>query len=140
MSLATPHVEIDREKTRALVSDGSTQATDLAEALVKRGVPFRDAYKAVGALVAHASQKNVHLARISPEEAKAFHVELDREALAVLDPERAMHAKTSEGGTAPERVKEQLATFDRAFGDMERYANGVPTLGSIADAIEKEPL
>jgi argininosuccinate lyase len=139
MALATPHVVIDKEKTRALVSDGSTQATDLAEALVKKGVPFRDAYKAVGALVAHAERKNVHLASISAEEARAFHPELDREALSVLDPDRAMRAKTSEGGTAPERVEEQLEEIARKAADFAR-AGDVPALDQIAETIAREPL
>jgi argininosuccinate lyase len=133
MTLAMPHVAILKDKTRALVSDGSTQATDLAEALVKRGVPFRDAYKAVGALVA----KHVHLASISPEEARAFHPEMD---LSVLDPDRAMRAKMSEGGTAPERVEEQLAEIRKAADATKSIAEAIPTLPQIAEAIAKEPL
>jgi len=49
---ALPHVHFVPERCAAGLADGSTQATDLAEALVRAGVPFREAYKAVGALAA----------------------------------------------------------------------------------------
>jgi argininosuccinate lyase len=54
VELALPHVTFDRARGARALDDGFTQATDLAEALVRRGVPFREAYKAVGRLVALA--------------------------------------------------------------------------------------
>lgn len=140
MALSMPHVGVDRERALAAVSDGSTQATDLAEALVKKGVAFREAYKAIGALVAHASASGVELARVAPADAARFHAALDAEALAVLDPVRAMRAKTSAGGTAPERVRESLAELRRRAGALHAQAERVPTLDQIAEAIRREPL
>ena len=55
MRAAIGHLTFDAERCIAAVSDGSTQATDIAEALVRKGIPFREAYKATGQLV--------HLAR-----------------------------------------------------------------------------
>src|SRR5581483_94326 len=77
MALSLPHVTIDRENALAQVSDGATQATDLAEALVKKGVPFREAYKAVGAAVKKG------LSSVKPAD---VHPACDAECLAVLDP------------------------------------------------------
>jgi argininosuccinate lyase len=136
MSAAMPHVSIDKEKMLALVSGGSTQATDLAEALVKKGVPFRDAYRAVGALVS----KHVHLTSISETEARTFHPALDAEALRVLDPAVAMNAKTSEGGTSKERVAEQLVEIEARAKKLETRAKEIPELDRIAETIAKEPL
>jgi argininosuccinate lyase len=131
MALSLPHVAIDREKALAQVSDGSTQATDLAEALVKKGVPFREAYKAVGAAVKKG------LSSIAPAD---VHPACDAECLAVLDPVKAMRAKTSQGGTAPERVKEQLASLATSASDLEARARSVPDLDRIAETIRAEAL
>ncbi len=59
VTLALPHVKFDAARGRRALDEGFTQATDLAEALVRRGVPFREAYRAVGALVAAAVGEGV---------------------------------------------------------------------------------
>jgi argininosuccinate lyase len=131
MALSLPNVAIEREKALAQVSDGSTQATDLAEALVKKGVPFREAYKAVGAAVKKG------ISTVKPAD---VHPACDAECLAVLDPVKAMKAKTSQGGTAPERVREQLAALAKSADDLRARALAVPDLDRIAETIRAEPL
>jgi argininosuccinate lyase len=137
---AIQHVEFDDERCASGLADGSTQATDLAEALVKRGVPFRDAYKAVGALVRLAADRGVPLASLGAADAAAAHPLLDASCLAVLDPRRAVEAKASAGGTAPARVAEQIAGLRATAHDLAWAASEVPTLEALAAAIEKEPL
>ena len=140
MAIAAPRVEIDRARGLAAVADGATQATDLAEALVRKGVPFREAYKAVGALVREAAARNVHLTQIPAAEAARFHAALDEQALGALDPARAMRAKKSPGGTAPERVAEQLEAARAAASALRARAEAVPTLAAIAGSIAAEAL
>jgi argininosuccinate lyase len=140
MRLSLPHVQLDGTRAGAALADGSTQATDLAEAMVKRGVPFREAYKAVGALVRHAADAKVPLARVSAEDAGRLHPALDAETLAALDPLRAMHAKASEGGTAPQRVREQIDDAKRAAAELRARAEAIPTLGALAARIAAEPI
>jgi len=99
--LALPHVVFDRDRCLAAVSDGSTQATDVAEALVRKGIPFREAYKATGQLVHYARERNVTLASVDVKAARAIHSAFDESVLAVIDPRAAVLAKKSLGGTAP---------------------------------------
>jgi len=134
--VALPHVTFDRERCLRGVGDGSTQATDVAEALVRKGVPFREAYKATGQLVAAAVQGNIALADVPLERAKAIHPSFDADVLAVLDPRLAMAAKKSAGGTAPERVDEQIAHIRGAAAKLAEQAAKVPAFDDLRSAID----
>ena len=140
LRLALPHVQFVPERCAAGLADGSTQATDLAEALVRAGVPFREAYKAVGALVAIARDEGVSLASIGEVRAKSIHPALNADALAALDPIRAVAAKESAGGTGPRAVAAQLESARGRARDLHARASAVPTLQSLARAIAAEPL
>lgn len=140
VSLALPHVAFDGVRTAAALSDGSTQATDLAEALVRRGIPFREAYKAVGALVRRAVDQGVPLAKIDPSVAITLHPALDAEALKALDPAAAVAAKESIGGTGPRSVQEQIDALRLEAERLAAIAVSTPTLDSLAARIAGEPL
>jgi argininosuccinate lyase len=138
MRVALPHVSFDVERCLRAVSDGSTQATDLAEALVRRGVPFREAYKAVGALVRSAVDAGIALREVSPEAARKIHAALDGEALRALDPKVAVAAKEVPGGTGPASVRAQIASLRAEIAALAEI--GAPDLDALAARIEKEPL
>jgi len=140
VALALPHVHFDGVRSAAGLADGSTQATDLAEALVRRGVPFREAYKAVGALVRHAVDRQVPLASIDAAIAATFHPALDATALKALEPGAAMRAKQSLGGTSPESVREQIELLSGEAERLAAIAANTPTLATIAARIAAEPL
>jgi argininosuccinate lyase len=82
----------------------------------------------------------VQLTQITATDAARFHPALDTDALAALDPDRAMRAKQSQGGTAPERVREQLAVLRDNAKKMCARADAVPSLDAIAEAIRAESL
>lgn len=111
--------------------EGAVLATDLAEWLVARGVPFREAHEAVGRLVGrtHAAQRG--LGETTFEELAAAHERFDASALEVLDPRRSVASRRSHGGTAPERVAEQMATLEETLGRQERWLSehGRPSPG-----------
>jgi argininosuccinate lyase len=86
-------------------------ATDVAEALVMQGVPFRQAHEAVGKLVARAEALEKDLTDVSEETLSAFHPSLTPGILQVLDPRISVSARSSHGGTAPARIADQLATL-----------------------------
>lgn len=140
VSLSLPHVHFDRARARGDVSDGFTQATDLAEALVKKGVPFREAYKAVGALVRASLDRGASLASVTAEEARAIHPAFDEAALLVLDPERAVAAKESAGGTGPKSVAVQIEALGRELAALSARAKAVPSLDELATRIAAEDL
>jgi argininosuccinate lyase len=140
VSLALPHVSFDEERGRRSLEEGFTQATDLAEALVRKGVPFREAYKAVGALVAEAVREGVALRAIDEARAKAIHPALDAQALVALDPASAVAAKESLGGTGPRSVDAQIAWLRAQASTLSMRASAPGSLDVVARRIFAEPL
>jgi argininosuccinate lyase len=139
MMMAIPRVRFDRERCAAALSDGSTQATDLAEALVRRGVPFREAYKAVGALVRAALEAGVPLAKVDRSVALTLHPALDEAALAALDAGNAAAAKESQGGTGARAVAAQIDRLVKEADRMAAAAAAIPTLDALADRLRETP-
>lgn len=136
--LAFPHVKFDKVACLRAVSDGSTQATDLAEALVRQGMPFRDAYKAVGKLVSAATDANRTLISLTEAEAKTFHPAFNEAALRALDPVRAVAAKESIGGTGAASVEGQLLALE-AEATILRELHTTDTLRAVAERIADHP-
>ncbi|MBN1888570.1 MAG: argininosuccinate lyase [Thermoflexales bacterium] len=95
----------------AAVLDTALLATDLADYLVRRGVPFRQAHHAVGQAVKQAEEHGLSLDELALTDYQAIHPAFDRDVYAVFDFERSVAARAVEGGTAPSAVRAQ---FDRA--------------------------
>ncbi|MCC7412679.1 MAG: argininosuccinate lyase [Gammaproteobacteria bacterium] len=100
-----PHIEIRRERMRAAARDGYTTATDLADYLVRKGVPFRDAHAIVGRAVRHASEQGVDLDALALETLREFAPQIEDDVFAVLTLEGSVAARDHVGGTAPEQVR-----------------------------------
>jgi argininosuccinate lyase len=101
----------DRERLLDAAADEFLAATDVADLLVRKGLPFREAHGVVAGLVRTAVEKGVSLSDLSPEELAQAHDLLDADVYEVLARESWLESKVSEGGTALVRVREQL---DRA--------------------------
>jgi argininosuccinate lyase len=140
LALALPHVAFDSARGAAALNEGFTQATDLAEALVRRGVPFREAYKAVGKLVALAVTERVTLRAIGPARACAIHPSMDAGALEALEPAAAVAAKESFGGTGPRAVDAQVAWLVERASVLCAKADAQGSLESLARRVFAEPL
>lgn len=140
VSLALPHVRFDADRGRRVLEEGFTQATDLAEALVRRGIPFREAYKAVGSLVAYAVDAGVGLRRVDARRAREIHPAFDAECLRALEPETAAAAKESAGGTGPRAVENQIAWLRERGTALETEADSHGSLDILAKRIFAEPL
>jgi argininosuccinate lyase len=101
-------VEFDTGRM-AFACDAALMATDVADHLVSAGVPFREAHHAVGALVRRALELGVGLAALPGDEIAALAPQLAAGELgALLEPRASLDRKVSAGGSAPERVREQL--------------------------------
>ena len=104
----------DRNRMRAALDDAML-ATDVADMLVERGMPFREAHRAVGALVRAAEAHGVPLSQVPVAVASAIDARLDDQLAAVFQLERSVAARRVSGATAPEAVQQQLAAARAAL-------------------------
>src|SRR3954451_14572424 len=102
-------MEFRRERLAAAASDEMIAATDVADLLVRRGVPFRQSHGIVAGLVREAVESGRTLSQLSREELAQHSDALDDEFYSVLSQGSWLESKESEGGTALTRVREQLA-------------------------------
>ncbi len=103
-------LEFDRERMAAAASDEFTAATDLADLLVRDGVPFREAHGIVGDLVRMAVESGRVLSELTDDELAGAAPQLPPDSFrALLDQSSWLESKVSEGGTSLARVNEQLA-------------------------------
>jgi argininosuccinate lyase len=108
-------VEFVPDRMRLAADTAASAATDLAEALVRQGLPFREAHAAVGALVRQAVERGVGL-----EELVMTDPRLGPDSLALLEPGQAVRRRTSPGGAGPEPVAVQ---FDAARARLREQAD-----------------
>ena len=102
-------LSFDRERMAGAASDEMIAAVDVADMLVRRGVPFRQSHGIVAGLVREAVSSGRTLSQLSREELARHSEALDDEFYAVLSRQSWLESKVSEGGTALDRVREQLA-------------------------------
>jgi argininosuccinate lyase len=102
-------LSFDRERLAGAAADEMIAAVDVADMLVRRGVPFRQSHGIVAGLVREAVDSGRTLSQLSREELARFSDALDDEFYDVLSQGSWLESKVSEGGTALDRVREQLA-------------------------------
>jgi argininosuccinate lyase len=103
---------------RRAASAPDLYATDVAEALVRAGVPFRDAHRRTGELLRALADEGRTIAGLRPDEWAALGLS---EGAVELDPERSVAARPTQGGPTPESVRRQLDALDaRLAGRSER--------------------
>jgi argininosuccinate lyase len=104
--IATMIVRADR--MRALCDRGFLAATELADYLTEKGIPFRTAHGVVKRIVAYSESQHIRLEELTLEELRRFDSHFDAGTLSVLSIDQVVHVKDSYGGTSPRRVREQL--------------------------------
>jgi argininosuccinate lyase len=102
-------ISFDRERLAGAAADEMIAAVDVADMLVRRGVPFRQSHGIVAGLVREAVDSGRTLSELTPDELARHSEALDDEFYAVLSQHAWLESKVSEGGTALARVREQLA-------------------------------
>ena len=114
-------LEFNTERMAASAPQGFALATEIADWLVVRGVPFRDAHEISGACVAAAEARGVELWDLTDTELSDASAHLTPAVREVLSTEGALAARSRIGGTAPVRVREQLAAARAvALGEDKR--------------------
>lgn len=114
----------DVERMAALAPAGYTLATDIAEWLVRQGVPFRSAHEAAGAAVRAAEQRAVGLDELTDDELAAISPDLTPQVREVLTIEGSVASRDARGGTAPARVAEQIETVLASVDSLKSQLRG----------------
>ena len=114
--LVADGITVDAARMREAAREGFATATDLADYLVKRGLPFRDAHEAVARAVRHAEGRGCDLADLPLAELRAFSPLIGDDVFAVLTLEGSVASRDHPGGTAPARVHAAIAAARAALG------------------------
>lgn len=115
-------LSFNEDRMRELAPRGFTLATDLAEWMVRQGVPFREAHEASGACVRIAEERGVDLVDLTDEELKGVDKRLTPEVREVLTIDGAVASRTTKGGTAGVRVAEQRETVRQHAAAAREWA------------------
>jgi argininosuccinate lyase len=111
-------VRFDRERLAGAAADQFLAATDVADLLVSKGMPFREAHGVVGGLVREALDRGVELSELGPDELRGHSELLDDSYYELLRSGPWLQSKRSAGGTAPNRVAEQIAAARTALEEL----------------------
>jgi argininosuccinate lyase len=111
--LVATGIEPSAARMREAALAGYATATDLADYLVRKGVPFRDAHEAVARAVREAERRGVDLAELPLDELRRFSPAIDADALDVLTLEGSVRSRDHVGGTAPSQVRAAIANARR---------------------------
>jgi argininosuccinate lyase len=117
-------LRVNPERLRLGASVGFTLATDLAEYLVRRGVPFREAHEVVGHLVVWCQVHDCDLDEVSAADLAKVSEHLTPDVRQVLTVPGALAARKGFGGTAPERVADQITVLRAAVDEHAHWAAG----------------
>jgi argininosuccinate lyase len=108
-----PGIEADADAMRRAAAEGYSTATDLADYLVRKGLPFREAHEAVARAVKAASARGVDLAELPLSELRAFSALIDADVQPALTLDGSVSARDHLGGTAPSQVMQQVARWQQ---------------------------
>jgi argininosuccinate lyase len=108
-----PQLKVNRDRMETAASDPALLATDLAEALVARGIPFRDAYDAVGKLVAHAAESGVPLDRVPASQLSAVSAVFTGSFGDTFDPRASLARRTAPGAPSPQNISDRVGYWQQ---------------------------
>jgi argininosuccinate lyase len=108
-TLVLRNVEVREDRARDAASHGMMNATELADYLVRKGMPFREAHETVGRIVVKAIGRGAELQELPLDELRSISALIDADVFEALSLEKTLATKAQFGGTAPQRVLEALA-------------------------------
>jgi argininosuccinate lyase len=101
-------MRVNAETMKTAAAKGFSTATDVADYLVRKGMPFRDAHEVVGKAVRYCIDRGKDMPELTIEEWRAFSNKIEEDIAAAITLEASVNARRSTGGTALERVKEEI--------------------------------
>ena len=115
LSLIIDGMEPNIEKMKQDCFTGQITATDLADYLVEKNMPFRQAHEVVGKIVAYAESKEVQIFELDISELKKFSKLIEKDVVGYLNPEKTVLSRRQIGGTAPTQVRKEIKIAKRAL-------------------------
>jgi argininosuccinate lyase len=134
MGLILHGIRFNVDAIAARLRGGLMGATEIADALARRGMPFRDAHELVGRIVLYAQERGRELWELSPDEYRQFSPLLEADVIQATTPAGAVASKRSHGGTAPERVREQIQGVRQAITENLSWLAALPAVPVERDA------
>jgi argininosuccinate lyase len=113
-----PAIEVDSQQTREAAGDPGLLATDLADYLVLRGLPFRQAHEVIGKLVSYSIDQKRGFADLKLEEYRRFSEKFGPDLFAVLDLDRAIDQRTATGAPSRKNVAAELEAWNAIFREQ----------------------
>ena len=110
------NLKFNPEKMREATTSGFMTATDLADYLVLKDVPFREAHGIVGRIVGHCIDKGCELVDLTVQEMKGFSPAIEKDVYEVISVDGSVQSRISTGGTSMQRVEEALSSAEKQVG------------------------
>jgi argininosuccinate lyase len=108
LSLVIDGMQPNKDRMKKDCYKGQITATDLADYLVEKNIPFRQAHEVVGKIVAYAENKNSQIFELDISELRKFSKLIEEDVKSYLDPEKTILSRKQIGGTAPSQVKKEI--------------------------------
>ncbi|OCT13170.1 argininosuccinate lyase [Paenibacillus pectinilyticus] len=114
-------MKVNTERMRQAVNQDFSNATDIADYLVNKGLPFRQAHEVIGKTVLYCIQNKKYLLDMSIEEFKTFSTLFESDIYAVLQPEQVVNARNVYGGTASNQVSEAIGRAEQVLAESQAW-------------------
>ncbi len=111
-------MKVNKENMRKAAAEGFINATDGADYLTAKGMPFRSAYKVMGEIVAYCIENRKTLETLTLEEYRTFSELFDEDVYKAIDLDNCVSKRTSRGGTGRESVKKQIETVRKTLDEI----------------------
>ncbi|WP_025564414.1 argininosuccinate lyase [Psychromonas sp. SP041] len=134
-SMALTDLKVNEERTKEAAQGGYSNATELADYLVAKGIPFREAHHIVGVAVVAAIEKGVPLEDLSVEEFKQFSDVIEEDVYPTLTLEATLAARVALGGVSPNQVEFALTEAEQRLA--KRDTSGVTIRAACLDDIDR---
>lgn len=118
-SMALTDLKVNEERTKEAAQGGYSNATELADYLVAKGIPFREAHHIVGVAVVAAIEKGVPLEELSVAEFKTFSEVIEEDVYPVLTLQATLTARKAQGGVSPEQIEYALTEAEQRLADRD---------------------
>jgi argininosuccinate lyase len=121
LQLLAPMIEtmtVNKDVMRKALNQDFSNATDIADYLVTKGLPFRDAHEIIGKIVLYSIQNAKFLLDLSMEEYQQFSLLFEEDIYVILSPEKVVSARNSYGGTSPRQVEVQIQLAETKLTQM----------------------